>query len=39
MFNRVQPGSFQHGCVGTGLRVQMGPTWGASTWENMLALC
>ena len=38
MFNRVQSGSFQHRCVATGLRVQMGPTWGASTWEKVTGL-
>ena len=36
--NRVQSGSFQHRCTATGLRVQLGPSWGVSTWEKVTGL-
>ena len=32
-FNRVQSGSFQHGCMAAALRVQHGPSWLADVWN------
>ncbi len=37
-FNRVQSGSFQHRCAATGLRVRLGPKWGAASWEKVTGL-
>ena len=29
MINRSQSGSFQHRCMGAGLRQNLGPAWGS----------
>ena len=33
VINRSQSGSWQHRCMGAGLRHNLGPTWGPVTWE------
>ena len=32
-FNKIQRGSFEHSCYGAALRVQNGPQWPISFWE------
>ena len=31
--NRSQSGSFQHRCMGAGLRLNDGPMWGPTSWK------
>ena len=38
MFNRIQSGSFEHRCTAAGLRVQLGPKWGAASWSKVTGL-
>ena len=33
VINRSQSGSFQHRCMGAGLRLNLGPAWGPNTWK------
>lgn len=33
--NRIQSGSWQNRCAGAGLRQNLGPSWGLSTWEKV----
>jgi len=35
--NRSQSGSFQHRCMGAGLRQNLGPTWGPTTWSALIS--
>jgi len=35
--NRTQSGSFQHRCMGAGLRQNLGPTWGPTTWSALIS--
>ena len=33
VINQSQSGSFQHRCMGAGLRQNLGPSWGPTTWK------
>ena len=35
VINRSQSGSFEHRCMGAGLRMNLGPNWGPTTWETL----
>ena len=35
VINRSQSGSFEHRCMGAGLRMNLGPSWGPTTWESI----
>ena len=35
VINRSQSGSFEHRCMGAGLRMNLGPNWGPTTWESL----
>ena len=35
MINRSQSGSWEHRCVGAGLRQNMGRTWGPDVWKKI----
>lgn len=37
MINRSQSGSFQHRCMGAGLRQNLGPAWGPQTWGSIIS--
>ena len=37
VINRSQSGSFQHRCMGAGLRQNLGPTWGPKTWSAVIS--
>jgi len=35
--NRSQSGSFQHRCMGAGVRQDLGLTWGPTTWSALIS--
>ena len=35
VINRSQSGSWEHRCMGAGLRHNMGTEWGPQTWKNI----
>ena len=35
VINRSQSGSFEHRCMGAGLRMNLGPNWGPITWKSL----
>jgi len=35
VINRSRSGSFEHRCMGAGLRMNLGPSWGPTTWESI----
>ena len=35
VINRSQSGSFQHRCMGAGLCLNLGPTWGPTSWKSL----
>ena len=37
VINRSQSGSFQHQCMGAGLRQNLGSTWGPQTWGAIMS--
>ena len=38
MPKRIHSGSFKHCCTAAGLRVQLGPKWGAALWSKVIGL-
>ena len=35
VINRSQSGSWEHRCMGAGLRLNVGPTWGPQVWKDI----
>ena len=35
VINRSQSGSWEHRCMGAGLRLNLGPTWGPQVWKDV----
>ena len=35
VINRSQSGSFEHRCMGAGLRLNLGPMWGPTIWKSL----